>query len=210
MPVLDAPAPPLRSAADALEDRLVEAMLRCIARWGVAKTTAEDIAREAGVSRATLYRAFPGGKDVAFEALIRHETARFFDQVATSFEDAPTLEDLLVVGAVEAASFLRSHDALGYVLRYEAERVLPAMAFNRLDRPLAIAAGFLTPHLARFVPDRDRAAEGAEIVVRLLLSFVIDPSPRVDLADPASVRRFVRTYMVPMLTVPPGTANQES
>ena len=63
----------------ALEERLVAAMLECIGRWGVAKTTADDIARAAGVSRATLYRAFPGGKDVAFEALLRHELSRFFD-----------------------------------------------------------------------------------------------------------------------------------
>ena len=67
--------------AEALEDRLVAAMLECIGRWGVAKTTADDIARAAGVSRATLYRAFPGGKDVAFEALLRHELGRFFARV---------------------------------------------------------------------------------------------------------------------------------
>ena len=42
--------------------RIVEATLRCIARWGIAKTTLDDVAREAGCGRATIYRAFPGGK----------------------------------------------------------------------------------------------------------------------------------------------------
>ena len=84
-----APAPATGSA-EALEERLVAAMLECIGRWGVAKTTADDIARAAGVSRATVYRAFPGGKDVAFEALLRHELSRFFTLVEGRFRDADT------------------------------------------------------------------------------------------------------------------------
>jgi AcrR family transcriptional regulator len=189
----DAPVP-----AGALEDRLVAAMLECIGRWGVTKTTADDIARAAGVSRATLYRAFPGGKDVAFEALLRHELQRFFDLVEGRFRDADTLEDLLVVGAVEAAGFLFGHDALGYLLRHEPNRVIPG--YGSLQGGLAIATGFLTPHLARFVADERLAHEGAELVVRLLLSYAVDPSPSVDLTDPVSVRRFVRTFITPALT----------
>ncbi|MET0902687.1 MAG: TetR/AcrR family transcriptional regulator [Acidimicrobiales bacterium] len=181
-----------------LEGRLVAAMLECIGRWGVAKTTADDIARAAGVSRATLYRAFPGGKDVAFEALLRHEVSRFFDRVEGRFRDADTLEDLLVVGAVEAADFLLGHEALGYLLRHEPNRVIPA--YGHLQGGLAIATGFLAPHLARFVLDPRVATEGAELVVRLLLSYAADPSPTVDLTDPDSVRRFVHTFVIPALT----------
>jgi AcrR family transcriptional regulator len=192
-----APAPAL-GPAGALEERLVTAMLECIGRWGVAKTTADDIARAAGVSRATLYRAFPGGKDVAFEALLRHELTRFFTLVEGRFRDADTLEDLLVVGAVEAAGFLHGHDALGYLLRHEPNRVIPA--YGHLHGGLAIATGFLAPHLARFVPDPRLVHEGSELVVRLLLSYAADPSPTVDLTDPDSVRRFVRTFVTPALT----------
>jgi AcrR family transcriptional regulator len=195
----DVAAPAVPGGA-ALEARLVDAMLECISRWGVAKTTADDIARTAGVSRATLYRAFPGGKDVAFDALLRHELARFLARVTGPLEVADSLEDLLVIGAVEAADFLLHHEALSYVLRHEPERVLPAFSFQRFDSALAIATGFVTPHLARFVPDPGRASDGAEFVVRLLLSFAIDPSPMVDLTDPTSVRRFVRAFVLPALT----------
>jgi AraC-like DNA-binding protein len=41
--------------------RIIDATLACLARHGTAKTTVDDIARQAGVSRATVYRAFPGG-----------------------------------------------------------------------------------------------------------------------------------------------------
>ena len=186
---------PAARPPDPLEERLVAAMLECIGRWGVAKTTADDIARAAGVSRATLYRAFPGGKDVAFEALLRHELSRFFAAVEGRFREADTLEDLLVVGAVEAAQFLLGHEALGYLLRHEPNRVIPA--YGHLQGGLAIATGFLVPHLSRFVDDPLLATEGAELVVRLLLSYAVDPSPSVDLTDPTSVRRFVRTFVSP-------------
>ncbi len=197
MPV-SAPVAAPATGRDVLEPRYVDAMLECIGRWGVAKTTADDIARAAGVSRATLYRAFPGGKDVAFEALLRHELSRFFDLVDERLREADTLEDLLVVGAVEAARFLLGHEALGYLLHNEPTRVLPA--YGGLRGGLAMATAFLEPHLRRFVPDDRLVTEGAELLVRLLLSYAADPSPAVDLSDRHSVRRFARTFLVPGLT----------
>ena len=45
---------------DALPDGLLDAMAICVARSGLAATTLEDVAREAGCSRATLYRYASG------------------------------------------------------------------------------------------------------------------------------------------------------
>jgi AcrR family transcriptional regulator len=192
---------PGAGAPRTLEARIVDAMLECIGRWGLAKTTADDIARTAGVSRATLYRTFPGGKDVAFDALLRHEAARFFQTVTARLDQADALDDLLVIGIVEAARFLNGHEALRYVLAHEPERVLPAFTFDRLERTLAIATGFATPHLRRFIADDESAAAGAEWVVRILLSYALNPSPTLSLTDEAGVRRFVTTYLLPGLTV---------
>src|SRR3546814_9749490 len=51
------------SSVDDARDRLIDAAETCFTRFGVAKTTLEDIATEAGVSRATVYRYFEGGRD---------------------------------------------------------------------------------------------------------------------------------------------------
>ena len=186
-----------------LEDRILDAMVGCVGRWGVAKTTTDDIARAAGISRATLYRAFPGGRDVAFDALLRREIARFAAAVSGPLDSADTLEDLVVGGIVEAARFLLGHDALRYVLEHEPERVLPSLAFHRLDAALAAATAFAAPQLERFVADRERREAGAEWLVRLLLSYAVNPSPVLDITDRASVRRFVRTYVLPVLDPTP-------
>ena len=50
----------------------------CLARYGTAKTTVDDIARQAGVSRATIYRVFPGGRDEILAAVVDTEVARLF------------------------------------------------------------------------------------------------------------------------------------
>ncbi len=196
--LIDRPARPL-------EARIIDALLDCIGQWGIAKTTADDVARAAGISRATLYRAFPGGKDVVFETALHHETARFIATLTDRLDEATTLEDAAVLGLTEAARFLTGHEALRYLLAHEPERVLPAFAFHRLDRALAIATAATAPHLRRFVEDDEAAAAGAEWVVRILLAYALDPAPSVDLTDEVGVRRFVRTYVVPALSAPLST-----
>ncbi len=75
---------------DPAESRVLDAAKTCCERWGLAKVTIEDIANEAGVSRATLYRMFPGGKDVLFEALRVRELEDFFTRLAPTSMAPPT------------------------------------------------------------------------------------------------------------------------
>src|SRR5947208_16748259 len=83
------------------EQRIVDATTRCIARWGVAKTTLDDVAREAACSRATVYRLFPGGKDAVLEATVRAQLTGFYAGLAERLDaGGGDLEDLLVAGAV--------------------------------------------------------------------------------------------------------------
>ena len=65
-------------------ERLLQATFACVARYGIGKTTIEDVAREAGVSRATVYRQFPGGKDQLVSDTIRWESTRFFAELAAA------------------------------------------------------------------------------------------------------------------------------
>ena len=55
MAVVEATRPSSHESSDTtVEARAVAALLTCIARYGLAKTTLDDVAREAGCSRATL------------------------------------------------------------------------------------------------------------------------------------------------------------
>jgi AcrR family transcriptional regulator len=63
-----------QSPGDAAEarERLLDAAERCFTRWGPAKTTLEDIAEEAGVSRATVYRYLNSRVDLVIDLNIRN------------------------------------------------------------------------------------------------------------------------------------------
>jgi AcrR family transcriptional regulator len=73
-------------------ERVLIAAERCFARHGIAKTTMDDIAREAGVTRPTIYRYFPDRDTLLMAAMDRRfhggmERARKYIQSRPSFTD---------------------------------------------------------------------------------------------------------------------------
>lgn len=176
--------------------RVVDAALGCIARQGIHKTTADDVARQAGLSRATLYRAFPGGKEAVLSAAVQTEVARLFSGLAVVMGEPSDLEGALVAGMVEAARQLSDHPALRTLLAEEPGVVLPHLAFERMDRVLRTATDFTAPFLARWL-EPDEAGPAAEWAVRVFLSYVACPRPGADLTDVDDARHLVDTFVVP-------------
>jgi AcrR family transcriptional regulator len=180
------------------EERIVDAALACIGRWGTTKTTLDDVARQARCSRATVYRLFPGGKDAVLDAVARTELARFFDALSRRLALAETPEDVFVAGMTEAGRRVRDHQGLQFLLAYEPGVILPRLAFGRADEVLRHASAFAAPYLERWMSPDD-ARRAAEFATRLTLSYSICPSGEVDLTDEESVRGLVRTFVLPSL-----------
>jgi len=184
------------------EERIIDATIRCIARWGVGKTTLDDVAREAGCSRATVYRLFPGGKDGLLDAVCRAELARFFVGLTSRLDAVADngLEALMVAGMSEAGRRILEHPALRYVLTHEPEAIAPRLAFAQMEIVLQTATSFATPWLARYLDDEE-AARLAEWVTRILISYASMPAEGIDIGDEESIRRLVRTYVLPGLNL---------
>ncbi|MHB8682245.1 MAG: TetR/AcrR family transcriptional regulator [Acidimicrobiales bacterium] len=176
--------------------RIVEGALACIARQGLAKTTLDDVARAAGYSRATVYRAFPGGKDAVTAAVADTEVSRLFSELAVRMGNAPDLEAVLVEGMTCAATRISSHEALAFLLEHEPEVVLPHLTFEHHDEVLATAAAFVAPFLGRWLA-HDQALRVAELTTRIVLSYLACPAQGIDLADHGCARHIVRTYVLP-------------
>ena len=121
----------------AVEVRVLDAAKACCERWGFEKVTIDDIAAAAGVSRATIYRMFPGGKDVLFEALRVRELEEFFAVLLSRVEGATNLEDLLVRAVVAATAELRADEHLALMLASEPGRTLSELTVEGLPRSSA-------------------------------------------------------------------------
>lgn len=178
-------------------DRVLDAAQVLVARWGVTKTSLSDVAGEAGMSRATLYRVFPGGKRQVFLALAYREMTAYAKAVAEAIDSGYDLTDAITRGLVVAARLLRDHEAARFVLDHEPELFTPIFGFRSIDVVYAGATDRLAPHLERFLPP-ERARWVVEWTCRVFLSYVVaKPDPAADLGDVAFTRNLVSTYMTP-------------
>lgn len=192
------PASTRAPSPSALRQRVHEAALACISRYGVAKTNLDDVAAEAGLSRAAVYRAYPGGKPALLSSVFATEADRVVSSISEAVSHAGGLAHGLAAGMSAAARQLGSIEALRFVLRYEPELVLPHLSFAGLDRFLAAASGALAPALARWL-DPLAARRTAELCARLFVSHWGNPDPRVRLSDPEQTLRLVEDFVLPTI-----------
>lgn len=189
------PVAPTRAAST--RDRLVAAFLVNVARCGYSRTTLDDVAREAGCSRATLYRYFPGKAPLA-RAAVAVEAERYLAGLRAVAAAAPDLETVLVDGLVHTARFLEDHDALQFLLRSEPEVVVTHLCFSNGDRFLRLACSALEPVLAPFLPD-GRPGRDCEWVARIALAYLAPENTSTDLTDRGQARDLVRDFLLPSL-----------
>ena len=190
-------ADPASAAPDplSLRDRLLAATYQCVMRFGLGKTTIEDVVKESGLSRATIYRQFPGGRDELLLETVGWELANYFNALADHVRDAPDLEQLFEQGLVFAHRSVTEHLVLRKILDTEPERLLPLLTVESA-KTLPFIADFLHPYLLREA-EQGRLRPGVEIdraaeyLARAILS-LINAAGRWDLDDPAQVRELVR------------------
>ena len=180
-------------------ERVADAALACIADHGIRAVTVERIAAEAGVSRASVYRWFPGGRRDVLLAAGARELERFFADLEPRLAAADTLDEALAAGLSTTVAFLRASRPLHALIEHEPDLVFPHLAFDRMGTAFDVAAQVAIAHLHRFLGDPD-ARRAAELVARLALSHTLSPSADLDMADPDVARGHVRRFVTPGLT----------
>jgi AcrR family transcriptional regulator len=181
---------------DGIEARAISATLACIARHGLSKTTIDDVAREAGCSRATLYRYF-GSKQGLVSSVVRAESDRVTAACRDAAAGAATLEDAVVSVLVVAGRELAQHTSLAFLAAHEPEILLPHLTFSGGDRFLGGASHALAPCFAPWLGER--AERAAEWIVRLGLTLWFSPTAPVSLGDTAAVRAYAHEFIVPAI-----------
>jgi AcrR family transcriptional regulator len=192
------------AASVATAERVLVGAYDCVGRFGMAKTTIDDVARASGVSRATIYRLFPGGREELLRATVGWEMNHFFTRLAEAVADAPDLEHRLEQGLAFARRSVLEHDVLQRMLESEPDLLLPLMTVEQ-HRVLRFIIAYLRPLLdveeaaGRLEAGQDLDA-AADHVARMVLSLIGSPG-RWDLGDPAAVRTLVREELLAGIVV---------
>lgn len=190
------------AATDPADDEILDAALAEAVAFGLRRATMDEVARRAGVGRMTVYRRF-GTKDELLRRLIVREAYRLVAAVGDATKAEPDLADRIVTGFVTVLRLTRDHPLIDRLVRVEPE-VLTEL--STLEHPDFVGLGraFIAAELRRAQADGTIADvdpdQVAEVVVRLVISFVVLPRSVVDVTDDAAARTFARSVLVPILT----------
>jgi AcrR family transcriptional regulator len=187
-----------------VNDRILDAALGLAAASGLRHLTMDDVARRAGVGRMTVYRRF-GDRAGLVEALRAREAARFLAAMdAASPVDAP-IDEQVAAGFVTALRLAREHPLLNRLARIEPASVVRALRDDEgaLFATLrAYLAGRLEAAQAAGVLGPGPVDAGAELLVRLMVSFVLIEDTVLPVGDEAAAREVARRYLAPVLAPP--------
>lgn len=193
------------------DEDLLEAALTQFALTGVRRTSADDIARRAGVNRATLYRRL-GSREDMVRAAARQEAARVIGQLLvtigpvpepTSEPDFDPVENVVEFFTLTIRA-VRGNRVMKQWLELDREQALVALtagATETLRTSAAVCADrirALRRHLSPEPPDGDIDAV-ALTMARLVQSLLLTPDGAPALRTTAQLRRYAEQVIVPLV-----------
>ncbi len=186
--------------------RLVEAARTCVVRTGLAKTTIEDVATEANVSRQTVYRYFADRDELLLAGILAEldssqaapDRSEAMARAARSPADAIAS---LVEGVAHTLESIRASPVLHALLSSEGASVRATIdgAAHALFRGYAddMRPWLVLGQERGLLRDDVRPDEISELVLRLTLSLMTTEGPTH--RDGDDLRRYLRTFLTPAL-----------
>jgi AcrR family transcriptional regulator len=180
-------------------DIYLDATARCIVRYGLGRVSVQDVAREVGVDRTTVYRKVGPMKN-QLRLLTAREISRLLALVPAV--EAPATAEVALETLARIIEAARSHPVLNRVVREDAD-TLSLADLHQMQRSLEASARALTPVIAATMrtgglAQRDPAVISAWLV-QTVVWLVMAPPDR-DIRD--VLREVVAPVLTPVTTQP--------
>ena len=153
-------------------DRLLDATARCIQRFGRARTALSDIAREAGVTRRTVYRYFED-RDALISAALLRGVEDFATRARERMESQEDPAEMVVAAGLFALAEI-PHDPVVNSIMTDGTTLLTADNFRTA---LDVVISVLDPLVTAAGWNEEEALDAAEIIMRLTISWASVPNP---------------------------------
>lgn len=186
------------AAQPSTRDAILDASDRIMSRWGFRKMTMDDLAREAGVSRRTIYVYFKGKEDVGLSSIgrvvekVHDELERLLKRNLEPDERLRQMLTRRVMGRIEQiAGYYQSLDELFEVVR-------PAYMARRrrmFEREIEMIAAALDSEAFQ-VADRRAAAEAMLLATNAFLPYSLSVR---ELGDTQTISRRLDTMVTILL-----------
>jgi AcrR family transcriptional regulator len=180
-----------------LSGRLLDAAADLLAKHGIRRTSMDDIAREAGCARPTIYRHYPT-RDALLGALLLRETGRYLEQLErlqTASKSSRVLEDSFVF----TLRYLREHPVARGLLSLEAESILPLMrgaSGGVMSAIVDAVAALVSRQMDEGILRRSDPHLVAEAFIRFVASFIFLPHVGADIDDEKRMRTLFRESLL--------------
>lgn len=195
---------------DATRTRLLDAAYQTFCDKGIQRASMDEVARTAQLSRITVYRKFKT-KDDLVDEVVRREFRHYFGQFVLDIASARSAAERVEVGFVSALRSIGGNPLIGGLIKTEAELIIGSL-IGEDGHVMATVAEFVAGQLRReqragHISEDVDADLVAEMMVRISASFLTVPSKVVDIEDDTQLRSIARTFLVPMLEPPVGSAS---
>lgn len=187
-------------------ERMLDAAESCLGRFGLAKTTIEDVARAAELSRATIYRQF-GNRDGLLLAVAARDAERTAAEAALFLQQFDDVGSWLVEGMLFCLREIPKRPVLSQFLVPQEIGAASRLILTS-ERMLAIGTEILRP---MFEPanregllQQDLELDALmEWVLRILMSFLAVPGPPSRTEQ--ELRQLLHDLLLPAVLVNPAT-----
>jgi AcrR family transcriptional regulator len=154
--------PSVESAkADEARDRILAGAERCIGRYGLRKTTMEDIASEVGMSRPGVYRYFSDRDDLIIELILMRSRA-LHDRAHKVIARHTNLADQIVEGLLYVAEQARLDPVVRAIAEPEAVSLSQRLITSHTTEKIAaefwdpfLDPAYINNKLSRHIPRSD-------------------------------------------------------
>jgi len=196
---------------DGARERLLDSASTCFERFGVMKTTVDDVAASAGVSRTTVYRYFRGGRDELILGVFMREVNELSGEIAAAMSTERNFPDAVVAAIVFAVQSVRDGVHLKFLFSPDnvgqtAQIVMTSPAFYTLTSQ-TLRPFFDGARTRGEIRDDLALEDTAEWLVRITLSLMMVDAPVH--RSPDELRAFLREFLVPMFRPDPSVVSLE-
>ncbi|BBX03662.1 putative transcriptional regulator, TetR [Mycolicibacterium moriokaense] len=180
-------------------DRLLDAAERCLEVQGLAGTTMEDIARNAGVSRATVYRYFASREAVISGVIIR-ATEEYLRRMEPRLSGHSDLGSAIVDFIDHTVIAARRRPIIGVLFGSDRELAGVGLAEGKSTMLFELVTEFLRPlfatHWNQLAPGVS-VDDAAEWILRTVLSLLTVRGPRDRSRD--GLRTYLQRLLLPAI-----------